>query len=136
MDIPFNITVQELKQWKSEGKEFLLIDVREPGEYQTVNIGGELIPLNVLAEHLHELDTKSDIVVHCHMGGRSGMAVKFLRSNGFPRARNLHGGIAAWSQEADSGMKRISALRIPRLGIVIGHMISAAYRFFNFRNNK
>ena len=101
MNIPFEITVQELKEWQDQGKEFLLIDVREPAEYQTANMGGKLIPLSTIAEHMNELDPEGDIVVHCHLGGRSGMAVEFLRRNGFLRARNLRGGIAAWSQQID-----------------------------------
>ncbi len=99
--IPFEITVQELKQWQDEGKDFVLIDVREPSEFKTANMGGTLIPLNSLPEHFSELDPEADIVVHCHLGGRSGMAVEFMRRNGFTKARNLRGGIAAWSKQID-----------------------------------
>ncbi|HWF43777.1 MAG TPA: rhodanese-like domain-containing protein [Candidatus Kapabacteria bacterium] len=101
MTIPFEITVQELKEWQDQGVPFTLIDVREPAEYQAANMGGKLIPLATIADHMKEFDPESDIVVHCHVGGRSGMAVEFLRRNGFPRARNLRGGIAAWSQQID-----------------------------------
>ena len=101
MKIPFEITVQELKEWKDQSIPFTLIDVREPEEYRTANMGGRLIPLATLAEHMQELDPETDIVVHCHLGGRSGMAVEFLRRNGFPRTRNLRGGIAAWSQQIE-----------------------------------
>ena len=101
LDIPFEITVQELKQWQDDGKKFTLVDVREPAEYKTANIGGKLIPLNSLPEHLAELDPEADIVVHCKLGGRSGMAVEFMRRNGLPKARNLKGGIIAWSKEID-----------------------------------
>ncbi|HEY3874785.1 MAG TPA: rhodanese-like domain-containing protein [Candidatus Kapabacteria bacterium] len=101
LTIPFEISVQELKEWMDSGKEFLLVDVREPGEYATANIGGKLIPLNSVAQHLGELDPEKDIVVHCKVGGRSGMAVEFMRRNGIPKARNLRGGIIAWSKEID-----------------------------------
>lgn len=101
LQIPFEISVQELKEWQDSGRDFTLIDVREPSEYQTANIGGTLMPLKTLPAHLPELDPEKDIVVHCKLGGRSGMAVEFLRRNGFPKARNLRGGIIAWSQQID-----------------------------------
>ncbi len=99
--IPFEITVQELKQWMDAGKDFVLIDVREPNEFATANIGGKLIPLNTLPQHLAEFDPEAEIVVHCKMGGRSAQAVEFMRRNGLPNARNLRGGILAWSKEID-----------------------------------
>jgi adenylyltransferase/sulfurtransferase len=101
LQIPFEISVQELKAWRDSGKDFKLLDVREPSEYQRSNIGGTLMPLNTLAVRLQDLDPEQDIVVHCKLGGRSGMAVEFLRRNGFPKARNLRGGIIAWSKEID-----------------------------------
>ena len=101
LTIPFEISVQELKEWIDSGKKFSLIDVREPDEYAFANIGGKLIPLNSLPQHLSELDSEADIVVHCKLGGRSGMAVEFMRRNGLPKARNLRGGIIAWSKEID-----------------------------------
>jgi adenylyltransferase/sulfurtransferase len=101
LQIPFEISVQELKEWQDEKKDFLLIGVREPAEYEKANMGARLIPLATLPQHFAELDPEQDIVVHCKLGGRSGMAVEFLRRNGFPKARNLRGGIIAWSQQID-----------------------------------
>ena len=99
--IPFEISVQELKEWMDAGKDFVLIDVREPNEYAYANIGGKLVPLNSLPQHLADFDPAADIVVHCKLGGRSSMAVEFMRRNGLERARNLRGGIIAWSREID-----------------------------------
>ncbi len=76
LTIPFEITVQELKQWMDAGKDFVLVDVREPNEYATANIGGKLIPLNTLPQHLAEFDPNTEIVVHCKMGGRSGQGCR------------------------------------------------------------
>ncbi|MDP4199507.1 MAG: rhodanese-like domain-containing protein [Bacteroidota bacterium] len=104
MQIPFEITVHELKEWRDQGREFTLIDVREPSEYNIANIGGKLIPLNSLPQHLAEFDPEAEIVVHCKLGGRSGMAVEFMRRNGFPKTRNLRGGIIAWSKEIDKSV--------------------------------
>ncbi|SRR5579884_2625401 len=101
LSIPFEISVQELKEWRDSGKAFRLVDVREPDEFAFANLGGTLIPLNTLATHLQDFGPDEDIVVHCRSGGRSAMAVEFLRRNGLPRARNLRGGILAWSKEID-----------------------------------
>ena len=106
LTIPFEISVQELKEWMDTKKDFQLIDVREPNEFATANIGGRLIPLNTIQNHLNEFDPEKDMVVHCKMGGRSGMAVEFLRRNGFPKARNLRGGIIAWSSEIDPAVPK------------------------------
>ena len=100
-EIPFEISVQELKEWMDTGKDFVLIDVREPDEFAIANLGGKLIPLNSLSSHLAEFDPEAEIVVHCKVGGRSGMAVEFMRRNGLPKTRNLRGGIIAWSKEID-----------------------------------
>ena len=106
LKIPFEVSVQELKEWLDTGKEFSLIDVREPSERSVASIGGKLIPLNTIPQHLSELDPNLDIVVYCRSGGRSGMAVEFMRRNGFDRARNLRGGILAWSREIDPTVRQ------------------------------
>ncbi len=101
LKIPFEVSVQELKEWIDSGKMFTLVDVREPDERNIASIGGRLIPLNSIPQHLQELDPETDLVVYCRSGGRSGMAVEFMRRNGLERARNLRGGILAWSREID-----------------------------------
>jgi adenylyltransferase/sulfurtransferase len=95
------IQVEELKR-RLDGKEdFVLLDVREPHEYQICNLGGKLIPLNDLPNRINELDSSRDIVVHCKMGGRSAKAVAFLQQAGFAKVKNLAGGITAWSERVD-----------------------------------
>jgi rhodanese-related sulfurtransferase len=100
--IPFEISVEELKQWRESNKPHVLIDVREPAEYAVAKIeGAKLIPLNSLPSHLDELNPDDEIILHCHIGGRSARATEFLRRNGFEKARNLAGGIEAWSLKID-----------------------------------
>jgi adenylyltransferase/sulfurtransferase len=79
-----------------------LLDVREPHEYEITNLGGTLIPLGELEERLGELDTHrgEEVIVHCRTGGRSAEATKLLRDHGFD-AKNLRGGVHAWSDEVD-----------------------------------
>jgi adenylyltransferase/sulfurtransferase len=100
----FEITVDELKERLDRHDSILLLDVREPHEYQIANLGGKLIPLNDLPKRVHELDSSDDIVVHCASGIRSGKAVKFLREIGFKKVRNLLGGINAWAEKIDQTM--------------------------------
>jgi adenylyltransferase/sulfurtransferase len=93
--------VEELKRRLDAKEDFLLLDVREPHEFQICNLGGKLIPLNDLPGRVSELDSSRDIVVHCKMGGRSAKAVEFLRQSGFTKVQNLAGGITAWSDRID-----------------------------------
>jgi adenylyltransferase/sulfurtransferase len=90
------ISAQELKQRLDAGEAVYILDVREPAEYQAANLGGKLIPLNTLPQHLEELDREREIVVHCHAGVRSQRAAEFLQQNGFRKVVNLAGGILAW----------------------------------------
>src|SRR5882757_6798420 len=65
------ITVKELYDWQVKGEPLQLIDVREPHEYEIVNIGGELIPLATVAVNADRIDRDRKVVVHCKVGGRS-----------------------------------------------------------------
>lgn len=99
-------TVQELKKLQDEKANFLLLDVREPFEYDICHLGGKLIPLKKLPEHINELDPNQQIIVHCRSGGRSANAVMFLEQHGFTNVSNLKGGISAWTNEIDPSMPR------------------------------
>jgi len=80
---------------------FILIDVREPHEYQICNIGAKLIPLGELPKRLNELDPQAEYVMHCKSGMRSGKACDLMRQNGFTNVRNMKGGILAWADKVD-----------------------------------
>ena len=97
----FEISVEELKRRLDAKEDVFILDVREPHEYQICNLNGTLIPLNDLPKRVNELDPDKEVVVHCKMGGRSAMAVEFLHKSGFTKARNLTGGILAWSDKID-----------------------------------
>lgn len=100
------ITVQELKSRLDKGERPFILDVRRPEEYEIANLSGKLIPLQELPERLDEVEPYKDqeIVVHCRSGARSAQAVEYLRSQGFKKARNLKGGVLAWSKEIDPSM--------------------------------
>lgn len=98
------ISVQELAELQKNNANFVLLDVREPHEYNICNIGGKLIPLGELPHRLSELDKNSSIIIHCRSGGRSANACMLLQEAGFKDVRNLTGGIAAWAKEIDPSM--------------------------------
>jgi len=97
-----DIEPAELKAKQDRGDDFALIDVREPHEFQICRIpGSKLIPLGELPKRVGELDPEAEIVAHCKSGARSAKAVDFLKQAGFKKARNLKGGILAWSDKVD-----------------------------------
>jgi sulfur-carrier protein adenylyltransferase/sulfurtransferase len=105
-DADFDISPVELKQVLDRGEAPVLLDVREPMEFQINRLpGAMLVPLGDLPESLGQVDGTRNVVVYCHHGIRSVRAVEFLRGAGF-RARNLKGGITAWTDQVDPTMLR------------------------------
>lgn len=101
---PLEIDVRDVAALQQSGANFLLVDVRQPEEFQTAAIAGAvLIPLGELAGRLNELEAYRDgrIVVLCHHGSRSMRAVLGLRQHGFAGVQNMAGGIDAWSRMVD-----------------------------------
>ena len=94
-----DIRVEELKAKMNSGDEFILIDVRELFEREAFNIGGKHIPLSNLPASIPELreDQDKEIILYCRSGGRSGQAKLFMEQLGFPKVRNLLGGMLDWS---------------------------------------
>jgi len=97
-----DIEPTEVKAKIDRGDRFVLIDVREPHEYQICNIPqAKLIPLGDLPKRVNELNSADEIVAHCKSGMRSAKAVDFLKQAGFKKVRNMKGGILAWSDKVD-----------------------------------
>ncbi len=95
------ITAAELRLWLSSGEKIQLIDVREPAEFQTGNLGGELIPLATVAENVHRFSKDGKVVLHCQSGARSATAIRDLEQQfNLSNLYNLSGGIIAfWESE-------------------------------------
>jgi sulfur-carrier protein adenylyltransferase/sulfurtransferase len=92
----------EVKSKIDRGDSFVLIDVREPHEYQICKIPfARLIPLGELPKRVNELDSADEFVVHCKSGVRSAKAQEFLKQAGFKKVLNMKGGILAWSDKVD-----------------------------------
>jgi len=106
LEVP-TITATELKTKIDRKDKFVLVDVREPFEYDISRIpGSRLIPLGELPARLSELDSADDIVLHCKVGGRSAKALRILQEAGFRKLNNLQGGITAWSDEVDPSIPK------------------------------
>ena len=98
------ITPGELSAWLADAQRAkpLLLDVREPWEFQTARIEGSTpIPMREMPARVGELDPGREVVAICHHGGRSQQVALFLEKNGFSKVHNLVGGVDAWSRTVD-----------------------------------
>ena len=103
------MTAPELANWIADTSRPrpILLDVREPWEYQTCHIDGAiLIPMNTIPARHVELDPDAPVVCICHHGARSMQVANFLKARGFKHVANVSGGINAWSSEVDPSVPR------------------------------
>ncbi len=103
------ISAKELNTRLERGDDVVVLDVREPLEFELCRIpGSKLIPLGELPARMSELDSASEMVVHCRTGVRSAQAIAFLKQAGFSGARmwNLKGGIHAWADDVDPSLAK------------------------------
>jgi len=101
------ITAAELKEWQDAGKDFLLVDVREPAEYDIVRIPGSvLIPKGDIlsGEALAQLPQDRQVVLHCKTGVRSAEALAALKAAGFRDAVHVQGGVVSWVKQVDPSL--------------------------------
>ncbi len=98
-----NITPRTLKSRLDAGEHPVLLDVREPWEFEFARIeGSKLIPMSQLGERFTELDPDRETVVICHHGNRSSYVAQALRRAGFEKVLNLEGGLEAYSTVDES----------------------------------
>ncbi|NLY11429.1 MAG: rhodanese-like domain-containing protein [Firmicutes bacterium] len=101
IQFPNEITAKRLKEWTSKGKDLIIIDVRQPEEFEQSHIPDSiLIPLDTIEEsqQIADLERNSPIIVVCHSGNRSRTAQRMLQEMGFTRVANLTGGMLAWAE--------------------------------------
>jgi rhodanese-related sulfurtransferase len=100
------ISPRDLKERLDTGEHPVLIDVREPNEYELSRVeGSKLVPLSELPGRIEELDRDAATVVICHHGVRSALAAQFLSASGFREVRSLEGGLDQYS-EVDPSVPR------------------------------
>ena len=100
------ISCEQLKKKLDESEKVILIDVREPEEFELAQIEGSiLIPLSEFEDHIDELDKDKSYILHCKKGARSEKAADILKQNGFKDIQLLDGGIVKWAEDIEKTMK-------------------------------
>lgn len=83
----------------------LLLDVREPWEFEICHIDGSInLPMSQVPQQLERFETAPEIVVICHHGIRSLQVASYLQQSCTGKLINLEGGVDAWAREVDPGM--------------------------------
>lgn len=102
-----SISVEELKRWRDEGRSFVLLDVRNEDEIETVRLAeATYIRAAEIPQRAGELDQTATIAVMCHGGGRSSRVTAYLDGLGFTDVRNVDGGIDAYAERIDPTLAR------------------------------
>lgn len=107
--IPMEVSCQDVNLRRTRGDEFILLDCREQAEAELASIDGSvLFPMSDIGNRLDDLSCyrQSEIVVYCHLGGRSLQVAMWLRQQGFEQVQSMAGGIDEWSLEIDPQMSR------------------------------
>jgi rhodanese-related sulfurtransferase len=110
MEMPLEMTPQEVTNRLKSNRPPVLLDVREPQEFALCHIeGSELVPMNTVPAELQRLEAladEADIVTICHHGVRSLQVVNWLRQQGLENCFSMTGGIDRWSTEIDASVPR------------------------------
>jgi rhodanese-related sulfurtransferase len=110
MEMPLEMTPQEVTNRLKSSRPPVLLDVREPQEFALCHIeGSELVPMNTVPAELQRLEAladEADIVAICHHGVRSLQVVNWLRQQGLENCFSMAGGIDRWSSEIDASVPR------------------------------
>jgi rhodanese-related sulfurtransferase len=94
------ITVETLREWRTEGRPYLLLDVRRDEEVAQVPYPNPVLHIEMteVPQRIAEIPQDITLVVGCRSGGRSGKITEFLISQGYAHVHNLTGGILAWTE--------------------------------------
>ena len=105
------LSAQQLKahletyQNEPDEQQPLLLDVRQPWEYDVCNIDNSLlVPMSQIPAKVESLDLERETIVICHHGIRSRSVGRYLEQNGFSNIINLSGGVDQWAKTVDGQM--------------------------------
>lgn len=101
------LSVEEFAAWRADPARPapLLLDVREPWEFELVHLEGALpMPMGEVPARFQEIEPEQEIVCLCHHGMRSAQVAAFLVRQGCERVYNLAGGIDAWARRIDPAL--------------------------------
>ena len=101
----FEVDPEDVAALRDGGGNVALLDVREPWEVDICAIAGSIhIPMGQVPTRVEDVPTDRPLVVLCHHGARSARVTAWLRQQGFDKAVNMAGGIAAWAARIDTTM--------------------------------
>jgi rhodanese-related sulfurtransferase len=96
------ISPAELKAKLDSGEDLQVIDIREPHEYDSGNIGADHIPMGQVMDRLDEIKRDRPVVIHCKSGKRATAMIHSLETQeSFENILHLKGGILAWKEQID-----------------------------------
>lgn len=109
--VPAGQVLERVCAQQAEGRQPVLLDVREPWEVALSSTRSDTlprvcIPMNEVPGRLDELDPGQPVWVLCHHGMRSAQVGGFLERRGFAAVFNVAGGIEAWALEVDRQVPR------------------------------
>lgn len=107
-EFPLEVSVAEAQERRTTAPDRTeIIDVREPYELDICQIeGARHIRMREIPEHVGTLPRDKHLLILCHSGGRSRRVTDFLRTRGLNAVSNISGGIDAWAEEIEPGMRR------------------------------
>lgn len=95
--IPKEVTPQEVAEQLKQGKDLMMLDVRESAEWVEGHVEGAVhIPLGQLMQRYTEVDASQEVIIMCRSGNRSGLACELLHEKGY-KVVNMTGGLREWS---------------------------------------
>jgi len=99
----FEISVGQVNALKKRGEAFMLLDVREPWEWEKAHIeGAKHMQLGEVPTRAHqEIDPEEYVIVFCNHGMRSLSVTNWLRQQGFEKVQSMRGGIDGWARTVD-----------------------------------
>ncbi len=101
-----DITPRELAAKLQNGEDVVMVDVREPHEWNAGHLeSAQHIPLAQVPQRLSEIPNDREVVMICRSGSRSERARQFLAQSGFTRVKNLVGGMQRWAREVDPSVR-------------------------------
>ena len=119
--IPPVLSPEDLSRLLDERPDVRLLDVRTPGEYESVHIRGAYnVPLDTLGEHAREIraSVTAPVILICQSGQRARRAEAALKESGMPNLHVLDGGMKAWIEAGlpvERGRERLSLERQVRI---------------------
>ncbi|WP_078595256.1 rhodanese-like domain-containing protein [Evansella clarkii] len=99
------VETEELKEiLENDDNEKVILDVREPEEYEAGHIPGiPLVPMHTIPELVEAFREDKEYVLICRSGNRSQKVSLFLKANGIERVTNFNGGMLSWDGDIKAG---------------------------------